>query len=131
DTTLEQKKPFNPNHLNFAPRVGFAWDIAGNGKTAVRGGFGMFYDQILMNQFLNLFDRQPPQWRSARLGAGAPFPHPLDAAGIDPVLSPQTLVRDDFQTSYMYQYNLTVQREVASNLSASVGCVGSICKHLI
>jgi hypothetical protein len=41
------------------------------------------------------------------------------------------VVADDFQTPYMYQYNLTVQREVASNLSVSLGYVGSIGKHLI
>lgn len=131
DTTLENKKPFNGNHLNLAPRFGFAWDVAGNGKTAIRGGFGMYYDQILLNQFLNLFDRQPPQWLSARLGAGAPFPHPLDAATINPTLSPQTLVSDDFQTPYMYQYSLTIQREIAANLSASIGYVGSVTKHVI
>jgi hypothetical protein len=131
DTTLENKKPYEPNHLNFAPRFGFAWDVTGNGKTAVRGGWGMFYDQILMNQFLNLFDRNPPEWRTARLGGGAPFPHPLDAAQISAVLSPQIAMRTDFKTPYMYQYNLTVQREILPNTSASVGYVGSVGKHLI
>jgi len=132
-TSLDRKTPFNPNHLNFAPRFGFAWDVSGNGKTAVRGGFGMYYDQILLNQFLNLFDRQPPKWQSVRFTTGTiPFPHPLETLStLNPTLSPQTVVGDDFQTPYMYQYNLTVQREIASNLSFSAGYVGSIGKHLI
>jgi hypothetical protein len=132
DTTLKKKLPYNGNHLNFAPRCGFGWDPAGNGKTAVRGGFGMFYDQILMNQFLNLYDRNPPYWLTARLsGAGAPFPHPLDAAQISPQLSPQIIWHNDFKTPYAYQYNLAIQREILPNLSATVGYVGSIGKHLI
>jgi len=132
DTTLEKKQPFNGNHLNFAPRFGFGWDISGNGRTAVRGGFGMFYDQILLNQFLNLFDRNPPYWLTARLsGAAAPFPHPLSAAQITAQLSPQIIWHNDFKTPYAYQYNLAVQREITPNLSATVGYVGSIGKHLV
>jgi outer membrane receptor protein involved in Fe transport len=34
----------NPSKKNFSPRVGFAWDVAGNGKTAVHGAFGLYYD---------------------------------------------------------------------------------------
>ena len=131
DTTLGNKPPFEGNHRNFAPRFGFAWDVMGNGKTSVRGGWGIFYDQILMNQFLNLFDRTPPFWNAARLGVGAPFPHPLAAASVNPRPSAQTAVRDDYQTPYMYQYNLTVQREILPSLVASVGYVGSVGKHLI
>ncbi|MCA1613415.1 MAG: carboxypeptidase regulatory-like domain-containing protein, partial [Acidobacteria bacterium] len=40
---------------NFAPRVGFAWDVAGNGKTVVRGGVGLYYDNTIDN--LRLFER--------------------------------------------------------------------------
>jgi hypothetical protein len=48
-------KPSPRNGTNFAPRVGFAWDVTGNGRTVVRGGFGIYYDTTIDN--LRLFER--------------------------------------------------------------------------
>jgi Carboxypeptidase regulatory-like domain/TonB dependent receptor len=45
---------YNGDHNNFAPRVGFAWDIRGNGKTVVRGGGGIMYEQIAQQSFMAL-----------------------------------------------------------------------------
>lgn len=47
--------PSPRDNNNFAPRVGFAWDISGNGRTVIRGGFGMYYDTAIDN--LRLFER--------------------------------------------------------------------------
>jgi hypothetical protein len=47
--------PSKRDNNNFAPRVGFAWDVTGNGKTVIRGGFGVYYDNTIDN--LRLFER--------------------------------------------------------------------------
>lgn len=47
--------PSKRDNNNIAPRVGFAWDVNGSGKTVIRGGFGMYYDNTIDN--LRLFER--------------------------------------------------------------------------
>ena len=130
DVTLINGPPFRGNHLNFAPRFGFAWDPKGNGNTSLRGGFGMYYDQILLNQFLNMFDRNPPYWLTTTLPAGAPFPHPLSAA-LSSSFTLQDPVFNDFKTPYLYQYNLTIQRALPAKMVGSIAYVGSTGRHVI
>jgi hypothetical protein len=51
---MQIKAPYNGDHKDFAPRIGFAWDAMGNGRTVVRGGFGLMYEVLNWESFLAL-----------------------------------------------------------------------------
>jgi hypothetical protein len=120
----------NPTLRNFDPRVGFAWDPFHDGKTAVRGGFGVFDILPLSYQFIASATKLFPFVRSGALNSlppgsfysGVPFPLPASAKG-------GNITERNPHRSYVMQWNLNVQRELAPNLTALVGYIGSRGVH--
>ena len=75
--------PVKQPNLNFAPQLGFAWDPSGKGKTAIRGGIGLFYENAIWNNVL--FDAPARE----KTGAFGQFPEACSAPGVSiPVLVP-------------------------------------------
>jgi hypothetical protein len=77
---VETNNPYNGDHNNFAPRVGFAWDIGGNGKTVLRGGAGILYEQFsfdVMNGEGNLLGLRTFPTGLPLYNAGSTTPLPL------------------------------------------------------
>lgn len=120
----------NPSLRNFGPRIGFAWDLTGDGRTALRGGFGLFYQQLLSNVWFIDIVRQPPFFGIAQM-RNPPFLavfRTIDPAGITPNLQSLDF---DLDQPYIMQYNLSLQREIASNTSMSIAYAGSRGNHLL
>jgi hypothetical protein len=121
----------NPSLKNFAPRVGLAWDPFSNGRTSIRAGFGMFYDEILPKYYFFSGSLNPPYTSRASLSSPLAFPNLL--ANFDPLHVKYQLqtTNYDLQNPYTLQFHLSAQRSLPGNWVVSAGYTGSRGNHLL
>lgn len=133
---LCDKCTYLPDRNNWAPRIGFAYDLLGNGELAMRGGYGVFFNQMESNLALqNVL--QPPF---------ASFPLILDSGGVGHAsLSSPTcggfcvppgaglvLVTDpNLATPYMQHFNLNLQYQFLTDFVFELGYVGTTGTKLL
>lgn len=158
DSGVPQNGTENQN-WKFMPRFGFAYDVKGDGKTVVRGGWGMFYQDRLPGFFNINQAGNAPNTMSVGLGNlgmggtndGGPLSNPYCTGGCggkgkayanpfpftlpfakDKVFPNQQLVLqydDNFQVPVTYSYNLTIERQLTSSMAGRIAYVGSGSRH--
>lgn len=129
---------------DFAPRLGFAYDVFGNGNTSVRGGYGIFYNapgaitlanEIEAPPFETEMVFTPNTFTNPYAGTGYtdPFPYPYLNPGTNPLWPfPAQFYSPDphLKNAYTQQYNFNVQHEFPKDYMVQAGYVGSMGDRL-
>lgn len=132
--SLPQTSNMPDDRNNFGPRVGFAYDLTGDGKTSLRAGYGIYYGPIVNSTVLNAListGRSGGQTTASLqpTNAAAPiFPNVLTSApaGAGSIF----YFADDFQNPLIHQGDVVFEREVARNTAVSVSYLFSFGKNL-
>jgi Carboxypeptidase regulatory-like domain len=119
---------------NFGPRVGFAYDVAGDHKTVLRGGFGAMYERIQGNDVYNLGPNEP--FSSSVTFNNVSINNPAQSLFTGQTLSAPITVGSitglsytDYKPPVSYQYSIGVERQLAANSVLNVSYVGNQNRH--
>ena len=115
----------NPTHRNISPRLGFAWNADGSGRTSVRGGYGLFFNTNNQQNLIVTVTNPPATPRI--IIPNPTFPAPPFERGLGNSIRP---IQWDIKNPYVQVWNVSVQRELWRDTLLTLGYAGSRGIHL-
>jgi hypothetical protein len=116
----------NPTYTNLSPRAGAAWDVFGDGGTAIRGGYGLYFNTNNQQNLIVTISNPPATPRI--IIPGPTFPHPPFDRAIGNSIRP---IQYDLQNPRLHVWNVNLQRELPADTVVTLGYAGSRGRHLL
>ncbi len=116
----------NPTYGNVSPRIGLAWDVLGDGRTALRGGYGLYFNTN--NQQNLIVTITNPPFTPRVIIPNPTFPVPPFELGLGNSIRP---IQFDLDNPYVHVWNLSVQQQMPWQFVLTIGYAGSRGLHLL
>jgi hypothetical protein len=135
-TVAEATSTMPSDKNNFGPRIGAAYDLFGDGRTSLRGGYGIYYGRVQSSTIYNALINtgNPGGQASISLAPGsaaAPiFPNVLPAGAQGTVGGAVQFFSENFQSPKIHQYDVILEHEIARNTMISAAYIGSLGRYL-
>jgi hypothetical protein len=129
------RKVVDDDKNNVSPRIGFAWDFRGNGRSVLRGGYGIYFDQSFLNVPLFAVQQANPEIYATFFNDGANLSIDSPPPAVPrPLTNPLPLTRGrmldpDFESPYTQQWNLGYAQELGKNMALEFDYVHILGLH--
>jgi hypothetical protein len=121
----------NSDKNNFSPRVGYAWRLDENNKTVLRGGFGLFHPTVAVQGIRDLLATNEFRYGNTRVGSTLRNGFSGGTSSVDLADFGNQGIDPNLQSPDIYQYNVTIERELGGQMGLRASYIGSTMRKLL